>query len=416
MSFSGHRCRSPSSSLSNEKHKSRSGHNDEIRKRHDAGIKYTVYSNPTPPAPSLLRRAPRAPEDYAAPYRLLSEAFPECQTMLVPNSLSKVRPDCRLRDLARFITKDAQTDYDKAVALENWLESSLSYTLEMRAPREGLDPVEFFVFERRKGHCEYFSSAMAIMGRAVGLPTRNVNGFLGGEWNEYDGYIAVRAGDAHSWVEVYFEGHGWVTFDPTPAGEADLLGRGGGGILSRLRRLADTLRFKWFKWVIEYDLYAQLKLFKNIGKKLKGGAQELLRNPLKGTGGWAKRHRKTLGALVLGAGLFFTFVVLWRKRGEASEKVRRAGRSPVVKLYKRALRLLERRGHHKHEAKTPREFALELERAGVPGAKGVRQLTELYYSAEYGEATPGSLARAEELLAALKVSFKTGAPAEVTLI
>ena len=58
---------------------------------------------------------------------------------------------------------------------------------------------------------------MAILLRAAGVPTRNVNGFLGGEWNEYGGYIAVRGGDAHSWVEVWFEGVGWVTFDPTPA-------------------------------------------------------------------------------------------------------------------------------------------------------------------------------------------------------
>jgi len=115
----------------------------------------------------------------------------------------------------------------------------------MESPGD-VEPIHFFLFSRKRGHCEYFSSAMAIMLREVGVPTRNVNGFLGGEWNEYNDYIAVRAGDAHSWVEVYVRGVGWVTFDPTPSASIDRLGRGGSGVSDRRRRQMDSLRFQWF--------------------------------------------------------------------------------------------------------------------------------------------------------------------------
>jgi hypothetical protein len=134
------------------------------------------------------------------------------------------------------------------------------------------EPVDFFLFDRKKGHCEYFASAFAVLARAVDIPTRQVNGFLGGEWNEYQGYVAVRAGDAHSWDEVYFPGAGWVTFDPTPPGDIDALGRGGAGWTERLGRFVDTLRFQWNKWVIEYDLASQLALFKQVGGALQDGA------------------------------------------------------------------------------------------------------------------------------------------------
>ena len=163
-----------------------------------------------PPDPARLRAAP---EGLPAGYR---------QYLQVPGEITE-----EVRQLAQDITRGATTRYDKAVAVTRWLRSNLGYTLKMESPG-GTEPIHHFLLERRRGHCEYFSSAMAILLRTVDVPTRNVNGFLGGEWNEYNDYIAVRAGDAHSWVEVYFQGVGWVTFDPTPSSDIDQLGRGGG--------------------------------------------------------------------------------------------------------------------------------------------------------------------------------------------
>jgi transglutaminase-like putative cysteine protease len=340
--------------------------NDEIRRAHSAGIKYSVVSEASPPAPDLLRRAPRVlPPGYGVYLQLPPEITP------------------RVRALAAEIARGAATDYDRAVAIERYLSRSLSYTLEMESPR-GREPIDFFLFERRKGHCEYFSSAMTVLLRAVGVPARNVNGFLGGEWNEYDEYVAVRAGDAHSWVEVYFAGSGWVTFDPTPAASADSLGRGD-GLVDRLRRLADTVRFKWFKWVIEYDLERQLGLFQSIGDFFRGGADAPAGETWRDAKSWAGRRRGALLALAACAAAAAA-LALWRRRRRRGPDAprRRRDRDPVSALYLAALRALGRRGWPRPAAATPREHARALARAGAPGASQLGELTELYYAAEYG--------------------------------
>lgn len=393
-----------------EKGDTRGGQNDELRHAHGAGIRYTVHSDPTPPSAAKLRTAGTGlPADYQV-YLQLPEEIPMCSTAAANADPSVVDTRCRVRDLARLITKDATSNYDKAKALETWLKNQLGYTLEMESPGD-TEPVEYFLFERKKGHCEYFSSAMTIMARSVGVPARNVNGFLGGEWNEYDNYIAVRAGDAHSWVEVYFEGMGWVTFDPTPAGESDMLGRGSSSIVDRLRRIADTMRFKWFKWVIEYDLYAQLKLFQNFGQRLKGGATRYFKNPMKEMQTFAKRNKRDIAIGILSIAALLIVLSLrhkWRRREEELTGRAPSGkRHPVVRQYLAALRILARRGYRRADATTPREFAARLARLDVAGAESVGELTELYYQAEYGKAPAGSGEHAKELRDALRGALKT---------
>src|SRR5580704_6667649 len=125
--------------------------------------------------------------------------------------------DPRIPELARQITARAQTPFDKTITLENYLRSRFTYTLNLTG-KPGDDPLAHFLFETHAGHCEYFASAMAIMLRTLGIPTREVNGFLPGEYNDLGEDYIVRASDAHSWVEVYFPGTGWMTFDPTPPG------------------------------------------------------------------------------------------------------------------------------------------------------------------------------------------------------
>ncbi|MCA9673976.1 MAG: DUF3488 domain-containing protein, partial [Myxococcales bacterium] len=262
--------------------RARATRNDEQRLRHDGGIRYTVWSKIEPPPAALLRAAPKVlPRGFEAYLQLPPEITP------------------RTRALARRITDGLTNDYDRARAIERWLRDNLSYTLELADPGDQ-EPVDFFLFDRKAGHCEYFASAFAILARAVGVPTRNVNGFLGGEWNEYDSYIAVRAGDAHSWNEVYFAGQGWVTFDATPASQ-DRLGRGGSGIGARLRRFFDTLRFQWFKWVVDYDLGRQVGFFKDVGRWFKRQAARVA-GAYRATVRFALDHAIALAAIVVLAG------------------------------------------------------------------------------------------------------------------
>ena len=126
--------------------------------------------------------------------------------------------DTRIPTLAQSITAKAANPYDKANVIENYLRTRYSYTLELTG-KPGADPLAQFLFVTNAGHCEYFASAMAIMLRTLGIPSREVNGFLPGEYNDLAGDYIVRASDAHSWVEAYFPGSGWITFDPTPAVE-----------------------------------------------------------------------------------------------------------------------------------------------------------------------------------------------------
>src|SRR5437899_8161045 len=166
--------------------------------------------------------------------------------------------DPRIPELAKEITKNAATPFDKAVAIENHLRNHFAYTLNLTG-KPGADPLAHFLFETRAGHCEYFASAMIIMLRTLGIPSREVNGFLPGEYNELGGDYIVRASDAHSWVEVYFPGVDWQTFDPTPAApEAET------GVLTRLGKYADWMAITWSEWVIGYDFGHQMALAQNL--------------------------------------------------------------------------------------------------------------------------------------------------------
>lgn len=376
--------------------KERAATNDELRHPHGAGIRYTVYSSAERPPDDVLRAAPermpipdaagnrRVPRD--ATYRVYLEVPPEITA--------------RTRALARDITRDAPTRYDKAVAIERWLQENLDYTLQQEQPTT--EPIDFFLFERKKGHCEYFSSAMTIMLREVGVPARNVNGFLGGEWNEYDDYIAVRGGDAHSWVEVLFPGVGWVTFDPTPPGEADQLGPGGTGLLDKLERLMDTLRFKWFQWVIEYDLHRQLSVFKSLRNAFGGGSQ-YMKQQMADLKTWAAANKKAFGALASAAAAAIAAVVWWRRRRQALAALGvprklTGSQSAVATLYLAASDKLARKGYRRGDATTPREHAADLVRRRAPGARPFAELSEVYYRAVYGAAEGAELvARARAL-------------------
>src|SRR5262249_46360746 len=136
--------------------------------------------------------------------------------------------DPRIAEFAKEITAKAPTPYDKSAAIEAYLRTRFKYTLDLTGS-PGDDPLPHFLFETRAGHCEYFASAMAVMLRTLGIPSREVNGFLPGEYNDLGGDYIVRASDAHSWVEVYFPDNGWIVFDPTPSAPA-----GKAGMLSRL--------------------------------------------------------------------------------------------------------------------------------------------------------------------------------------
>ena len=120
----------------------------------------------------------------------------------------------RVHDLALDLTAGKMTDYEKARLLEAYLRN-IPYTLDVPAPPLNKDVADYFLFDLQEGYCDYYATSMVVMARAVGLPARLVIGFASGTYNENQNQFVVTEADAHSWVEIYFQGFGWIEFEPT---------------------------------------------------------------------------------------------------------------------------------------------------------------------------------------------------------
>jgi len=176
--------------------------------------RYSVISA----APKVTERELReAGTDYGAEIR-------ERYLQLPP--LSK-----KVRDLTQEITAGAETPYDKLVAIESYLRREYTYDLNVPQPAEGKDVVEYFLFEARRGYCDYYASAMVVLARAAGIPARLASGYATGDYDHEAQRYVVREYNAHSWPEAYFPGYGWIEFEPTvsqarlrrPSGEEPVL-------------------------------------------------------------------------------------------------------------------------------------------------------------------------------------------------
>jgi len=365
--------------------------------RNFSAIRYTGVSRLPVVTTAKLRAAPNTyPSEIAAVYLQLPPL------------------DTRIPALAREVTQDAKTPFDKAVRIENYLRSRYAYSLNFTG-KPANDPLAHFLFETRAGHCEYFASAMAVMLRTLGIPSREVNGFLPGEYNDLGGDYIVRASDAHSWVEVYFPGLGWEVFDPTPGG-ADRRT----SFLTRLALYVDWMQITWSEWVIGYDFVHQLTMAQNLQRNSRnwGDAAHSWFNAKQREGkkwlkNWEFRHG-TLGYLAPGA---LVLVILGVRYRLASELLRRlhlflqirgattksADPQLASKLYAELLRMLERRGLKRAEAQTPFEFAAALKAPRL--APEVQEFTQLYALARFGGA-PCDAGRLGQLLEQIRAALR----------
>ncbi|MGC1267373.1 MAG: DUF3488 and transglutaminase-like domain-containing protein [Candidatus Acidiferrum sp.] len=298
--------------------------------------------------------------------------------------------DPRIPELAKQITEHARNPFDKTVAIETYLRSHFAYTLNLTG-KPGDDPLAHFLFETRAGHCEYFASAMAIMLRTLGIPTREVNGFLPGEYNDLAGDYIVRASDAHSWVEVYFPGTGWMTFDPTPPGLEDA-----GGFFSRLGQYMDWFELTWNEWVINYDFNHQILLAQNMQRNTRAWTETarswFLNEQDKGRR-WMKSWNNGLSLLLPMAIVFlllalrFDLVIALARRLWLSWQLRSADNdrtNPQLasRLYGELLYILERRGFSRQPSQTPLEFAAAVSQPRL--APVVHEFTLHYAQARFG--------------------------------
>ena len=121
----------------------------------------------------------------------------------------------RVKELAFTITQNEQTNYDKVKKIETYLRENISYTLEPKEFLEDRDFVDWVLFDSKQGYCTFYATSMCILTRAIGLPSRLVEGYVLPSKPEISNTYYVTNKNAHAWVEVYFEGFGWITFEPT---------------------------------------------------------------------------------------------------------------------------------------------------------------------------------------------------------
>lgn len=121
----------------------------------------------------------------------------------------------RVKDLAAEITASHTNNYDKVKAIEQYLSGNFPYTLTPKSTPRDRDFVDYFLFEGKQGYCTYYASAMAILVRSIGLPARYIEGYMMPSSPGPDNTYVVTNETAHAWVEVYFEGFGWIPFEPT---------------------------------------------------------------------------------------------------------------------------------------------------------------------------------------------------------
>ncbi|HQK76916.1 MAG TPA: transglutaminase domain-containing protein, partial [Candidatus Hydrogenedentes bacterium] len=284
-----------------------------------------------------------------------------------------------------------------------YLNENLRYSLELGRQTD-LDPLDEFLFERKTGNCEYFAAAMAVLLRAAGVPARVVNGFQRGEWNDVGRYFAVRQRDAHSWVEVYFPGAGWLTFDPSPRAAFDAQAF---SVSGRISQYFDALRMRWSRYVVDYNVGDQALVAMELRRQSAAfrGRLSLLWET------WTPKIRRSLrttwrnhgsAALAVGALAVALLIVCRRTRpGDlaAAWLLRvRLRRTPVV-FYDRMLRLLARRGYPRPPQSTAREFLERLEAEPEIRAPAA-ELTTLYEQVRFGgqPLTPAEGKRAALLL------------------
>lgn len=291
-------------------------------------------------------------------------------------------PD-RIGDLARSWVGTEPTALGQARAIEQRLRRDYRYDLESpsgAAPR----PLEHFLFESRRGHCEFYSTAMAVMLRTLGVPSRNVTGFIGGTFNRFGRFYAVRQGDAHSWVEAYVDGRGWTRFDPTPPGDAAPQSEIT-GMLAFLRDLVEAAAQRWSRHVVGYDLKQQVQLLRTVRGKYNDyrDASRVFRAV-------TDSPRRTAAAFA-GLALVAASLYLLRRRrraddGGADAKARPdAAHVKVVELYRELEAALAMRGVPRPSGVPPLRHARSLDELGHPLGPEVTSLTTAYLAARFGE-------------------------------
>lgn len=325
--------------------------------------------------------------------------------------------DPRLFDLALSISAGATSHQEKAHRIEKHLQANYHYTLD-QDQLDNPQALASFLLQSRRGHCEYFASSMVVLLRALRIPARIVNGFQAGEYNEIGENYVIRGQDAHSWTEVWIQGSGWTSFDPTPASSEPFLRS---PLAAVLGNYLDAFELFWAEWVVGYDDVIQVALFRDLQDKAARltwmGQQRLYRSAIglqlklqaamASAIGGARNSPKSvlLYAAVAGCAAGIVIIIgrqarkkLWLNRSMRASPARLAAR-----FYGEFLALAAAHGKPKPAASTPGEFAATF-RAGSLHRQ-VQELTGIYHLMRFSPqpAREEQIRRAGDLLREMRL-------------
>ncbi|MFN8005600.1 MAG: DUF3488 and transglutaminase-like domain-containing protein [Terriglobia bacterium] len=307
--------------------------------------------------------------------------------------------DSRVARLAREISYEAASELDLARKVEEYLRSHYRYSLE-EAQILHPQPLESFLFETKRGHCEYFATAMVVLLRHLGVPSRIVNGFRGGEYNEISGDLVVRARAAHSWVEIFTPRDGWSSFDPTPPSLDEARSA---SVFRTIDNYLDALDLFWAEWILGYDSQGQASLFKGLQESANDWAaasQDFLFHISKALGrkfghfvqlpekrpGFIRMFQ-AMAVLVAGSLALLVWFEWRRRRKPNGKQTVNDQEATAIQLYASFLRVLGHRNRTKAEYLTPNEFAATFSQEKI--GPQVREITSIYNRLRYGSEGPG---------------------------
>jgi transglutaminase-like putative cysteine protease len=308
----------------------------------------------------------------------------------------------RRKAIAATQPSGGPTELDELIArnIESYLRNHFEYTLDLTAMSriQGRDPVVAFLYDFKKGHCEYFAGAMTLLCQSLGMDARMVVGFKCDEYNNLGAYYNVRQSHAHAWVEV-FTPDGWKTFDPTSGHEA---AANQAGLWAKTRQLFDFLQYTWQDAVIAYDSDNRENLIQNIDNHLanttmSGSAAvgDLQKLPDE-VGEWlANRIAGPLiglltVALIGSIGWYFFERLKLRRRASrigirflpAADQFRLVRQ---LAFYDELLQLLARHRIDRPDHLTPLEFSEMLSFLPSEAYDRIYRLTKIFYRIRYGQ-------------------------------
>jgi hypothetical protein len=275
------------------------------------------------------------------------------------------------------------SDWEKANRLERALKSNYRYALRLSKDAKNSaesTPLARFLFSRKSGTCEHFATALTLMLRAVDIPARLITGFSGADWNTIGEFYSVRKRFAHSWTEAFLGGQ-WTPFDATPSsGEYAARTRP-----STLTLVIDTLRMRWQRHVVSYDLSTQGKLAHALWRRLgPGGAGERLTVSNIPVG-------PLLGLLAIAVVVAVWMVTQKRLRTKQSATDRSPRRRRAQKEATSILKALENRlthlGYRRPPGITPLEHLGQIAQEAAFPLNEAFEALERYNAARFGKKT-----------------------------